>query len=177
MQDILDLIPKDISLKEVAKMAALLKEKQAYLENLEQMIKDLKTEIKDIAEDIIPTMMSQAGLSEYKLDDGSKVTVKENVYAHISAKNKPDAFDWLRKQGLDDIIKNEIVATFGRGEDTKAVDLYNYLTQAAKLNAVQKQTVHPSTLKAFAKEQVESGNPDFPQELFGVHVVREASVK
>ena len=39
---------------------------------------------------------------------------------HIA--NKESAFNWLRNNGLGDIIKNEISVSFGRNEDNKAAD-------------------------------------------------------
>lgn len=180
LEDILQMVddqPSEVTLRDVARQAELLKEKQHHLEKLEQLVKDTKAQIKDIAEDVIPTMMLQAGLSEYKLEDGSKVSVKENVYAHISKANAQAAFQWLRNNDYGDIIKNEVVASFSKGEDERATDLLKHLQQELELNATQKEAVHPSTLKAFAKERVESGDTEFPTELFGVHVVREASVK
>ena len=32
------------------------------------------------------------------------------------------AYNWLRENGLGDIIKNEISVSFGRNEDNKAAD-------------------------------------------------------
>ena len=37
--------------------------------------------------------------------------------------NKEAAFNWLRNNGLGDIIKNEISVSFGRNEDNKAASL------------------------------------------------------
>ena len=62
------------------------------------------------------------GLSFLKLQDGSSVEVKTNYSATITQANKEAAFNWLRENGLGDIIKNEISVSFGRNEDNKAAD-------------------------------------------------------
>ena len=67
-------------------------------------------------------MMSEMGLSHIKLMDGSSVDVKPNYSANITIANREAAFNWLRNNGLGDIIKNEILVSFGRNEDNKAAD-------------------------------------------------------
>ena len=80
--------------------------------------------------DIIPTMMSEMGLSELKLQDGSHLKVSMSYRATITEANKEAAFNWLRNNGLGDIIKNEISVSFGRNEDNKAAD-YAELAQGS----------------------------------------------
>jgi len=86
------------------------------LENLNQEVKkdeeDLKQKKKNLEHlsgEVIPTMMSEMGLSHIKLMDGSSVDVKPNYSANITIANREAAFNWLRHNGLGDIIKNEIL--------------------------------------------------------------------
>ena len=58
-------------------------------------------------------------LAHLKLADGSTVDVKPNYSASITIANREKAFNWLRKNGLGDIIKNEISVSFGRNEITR----------------------------------------------------------
>ena len=44
------------------------------------------------------------------------------------------------------------------------------------LEPIDKEQVHPQTLKAFVREQVESGKP-FPLELFGAFLGQKATIK
>ena len=64
-------------------------------------------------------MMSEMGLSELKLQDGSHLKVATSYRATITEANKEAAFNRLRNNGLGDIIKNEISVSFGRNEDNK----------------------------------------------------------
>ena len=60
---------------------------------------------------------------------------------------------------------------FGRGEDERAKEVINILIKEGLLPD-QKESVHPSSLKAFVREQVESNNQVFDQtarELFSVY--------
>jgi len=43
---------------------------------------------------------------------------------------------------------------------------------------VDNASIHPSTLKAFFKEQLDKGNPaEIPLDLFGVHVLNEIKIR
>ena len=152
------------------------------LENLNQEIekkeKDLKQRKKDlehISGEVIPTMMAEMGLSHLKLMDGSSVDVKPNYSASITIANREAAFNWLRNNGLGDIIKNEILVSFGRNEDNKAAD-YAVLAQERGFQPTQKLKVEPMTLKALVRERIESGK-EMPTELFNVFVGNKTTIK
>ena len=78
---------------------------------------------------------------------------------------KEEAFNWLRNNGLGDLIKNEITVSFGRNEDNKAA--YAVLAQGQGYQPVQKLKVEPMTLKALVRERLESGK-EMPTDLFNV---------
>jgi len=152
------------------------------LENLNQEIekkeKDLKQRKKDlehISGEVIPTMMAEMGLSHLKLMDGSSVDVKPNYSASITIANREAAFNWLRNNGLGDIIKNEILVSFGRNEDNKAAD-YAALAQERGFQPTQKLKVEPMTLKALVRERIEAGK-EMPTELFNVFVGNKTTIK
>jgi len=152
------------------------------LENLNQEIekkeKDLKQRKKDlehISGEVIPTMMSEMGLSHLKLMDGSSVDVKPNYSANITIANREAAFNWLRNNGLGDIIKNEISVSFGRNEDNKAAD-YAALAQERGFQPTQKLKVEPMTLKALVRERIEAGK-EMPTELFNIFVGNKTTIK
>jgi hypothetical protein len=92
--------------------------------------------------------------------------VKPVYGASIPAAKKEDAFTWLRKNGLGDLIKNEITVAFGRNEDNKAM-AYATLAQGQGYEPIQKLKVEPMTLKALVRERLESGQ-EMPSDLFNV---------
>jgi len=57
-----------------------------------------------------------------------------------------------------------LTLTFGQGDDAIAKELGELLASKGHLPD-QKETVHPSTLRAFVKEQIESGNGEFDQDI------------
>ena len=121
-QDKTDVLDKSENLKllsnEVQKMESLVSE----IEGIEDKLKQRKKDLELLSSEIIPTMMSEMGLSQLKLMDGSQIDVKPFYNATITQANKESAYNWLRSNGLGDIIKNEVVVSFGRGEDNKAAE-------------------------------------------------------
>jgi len=111
-------------------------------------------------------MMTEMNISTLKLADGSAVEVKPVYSASIPIAKKEEAFNWLRNNGLGDLIKNEITVSFGRNEDNKALQYAN-LAQGQGYQPIQKLKVEPMTLKALVRERVESGK-DMPSDLFNV---------
>ena len=145
------------------------------IETSENNLKDLKKEYQRISGEVIPTMMSEMGLAELKLQDGSHLKVSTSYRATITEANKEAAFNWLRENGLGDIIKNEISVSFGRNEDNKAAD-YAELAKGQGLEPQQKLKVEPMTLKALVRERIEAGK-EMPTELFNVFIGNKTTIK
>ena len=162
----------------ISKLADKIKELQAHqlqLEIQEDSIKKRKKHIEHLSGEVIPTMLSEMGLSFLKLADGSSVEVKTNYSATITQANKEKAFNWLRENGLGDIIKNEISVSFGRNEDNKAAD-YAELAKGQGFQPTQKLKVEPMTLKALVRERLEGGK-EMPTELFNIFVGNKTTIK
>jgi len=123
----------------------------------------------------MPAMLAEIGISSFSLDDGSQVEVKQTYGASILVQNRPAAYEWLRENGYDDIIKNSVICQFGRGEDDQASAFAAFAQQQGYVPE-QKTEIHPQTLRAFVKERVEEGD-DFPMELFGAWVGQRAVIK
>jgi len=134
----------------------------------EQALKNKQREVERISGEIIPTLLSEMGLSSIKLADGSAVDVKPYYAASISIKNREAAYNWLRENGLGDIIKNEVSVSFGKNEDNKAAHYAN-LAKSQGFQPTQKMKVEPMTLKALVRERIENGK-DMPMDIFNVFV-------
>ena len=170
-----EVIKKTDNIQSLADQVQRLESLQGRLELQEENIKNTKKELEHVSGEIIPTMMSEMGLSHLKLMDGSSVDVKPHYSATITVANKEAAFKWLRENGLGDIIKNEISVSFGRNEDNKAAD-YAVLAQERGFQPTQKLKVEPMTLKALVRERIEAGK-EMPTELFNVFVGNKTTIK
>ena len=143
-----------------------LRDLEDKLKQKEVELNKLKKDLNIISGEVIPTMMTEMNISTLKLADGSAVEVKPIYGASISPDKKEEAFNWLRNNGLGDLIKNEVTVSFGRNEDNKASQ-YAVLAQGQGYQPIQKLKVEPMTLKALVRERVESGK-DMPSDLFNV---------
>jgi len=170
-----DAMKRTDGLQSLADQVEKLESLNSRLELQEQNLKSTKTEIQKVSGDIIPTMMSEMGLSELKLQDGSHLKVSTSYRATITEANKATAFNWLRDNGLGDIIKNEIMVSFGRNEDNKAAT-YAELAKSQGFQPTQKMKVEPMTLKALVRERIEAGK-EMPTEIFGIFSENKTTIK
>ena len=162
----------------INKLATKIKEMQAIQKDIEQneeYLKQRKKDLEQVSGEAIPTMLTEMGLSYLKLADGSSVEVKTNYSATITLANKEKAFNWLRENGLGDIIKNELTVSFGRNEDNKAA-AYAELAKGQGYQPTQKLKVEPMTLKALVRERIEGGKP-LPTEIFSVFIGNKTTIK
>ena len=174
-QDQQDAMKKTDNIQSLADQVERLESVATDIDAAEEKLKELKKKRDYISGEIIPTMMSEMGLAELKLHDGSHLKVSTSYRAHISESNKEAAFNWLRNNGLGDIIKNEISVSFGRNEDNKAAD-YAELAKGQGFQPTQKMKVEPMTLKALVRERLEAGK-DMPTEIFGVFSENKTTIK
>ena len=170
-----DAMKKTEGIQSLADQVERLEDLEARLRLQEDEIKGTKAQIQKVSGDIIPTMMSEMGLAELKLHDGSHLKVSTSYRATITEANKVAAFNWLRKNGLGDIIKNEISVSFGRNEDNKAAD-YAALAQERGYQPTQKLKVEPMTLKALVRERIEAGK-EMPTEIFVIFSENKTTIK
>ena len=161
--------------QDLASKVQELKDLEDEIANAEAGVKKLKEKAKVVSQFEIPSMMEQMNIKKLKLKDGETVEVGKFYSASIPEENKEAAFNWLRNNGLGDIIKNEIIVTFGRGEDNKA-STYATLARGQGFEPVQKVGVNPQTLKATLRERVESGQ-DLPSEHFKTFVGNQTKIK
>ena len=170
-----DLLNRTENIDKLADKIKNLESLQTRLDLQEENLKNTKKEIENLSGEVIPTMMSEMGVSHLKLMDGSSLEVKTNYSATITQANKEKAFNWLRENNLGDIIKNEISVSFGRNEDNKAAD-YAELAKGQGLQPTQKLKVEPMTLKALVRERMEAGK-EMPTELFNIYVGNKTTIK
>ena len=174
-QDQTEVIKSTTNIKTLSDQVLKLRAMEDQLKIMEEALKTRKKEIDRISGEVIPTMLSEMGLSQLKLADGSSVDVKPFYSATISAQNKDKAYSWLRTNGLGDIIKNDISVSFGRSEDDKAAK-YADLAKSNGFQPTQKLKVEPMTLKALVRERIEAGK-EMPTEIFNIFVGNKTTIK
>lgn len=166
---------KDEDLSSVAALAKRAKMLEKEIEEIEFVLKERSEQLRKMQEETLPNMLTELGMKEFTMSDGSKITVKPFYSASIKEENRAQAYEWLRDNGYDDIIKNTVSVRFGRGEDQLCETLLNLLREQS-YPVEQAQKIEPQTLKAWVREQTERGTA-FPTDLFGVFIGQKATIK
>lgn len=163
--------------KEVSTIAALA-EQQLGLEQdivaIEELLKKNKEKLRILSQESLPNAMLEAGMQSFTLSNGAKIVMKTNYFASISKDHEDAAFAWLREHGFGSLVKNQVIAEFGKGEDDKANEWVDIMREKG-VYPNHKQSVHAQTLKAFVKEQLTAGH-EVPSELFSTVVITESVV-
>jgi hypothetical protein len=179
-------------LKAITSWGHALQVYDANIASLETKLKELKAERLRVAVEVLPDIMASVGLSNFRMTDGYTIDIKPFVDASLPSKEaiekaksaeerqelverKQRAFDYLREHNAESLIKTVVKVDFAKGANITG--LMNMLKRWSKLvkTASFDETVHASTLKSYAKEQIEAGTP-LPSDVFAVHTGRMAMV-
>jgi len=154
-KDLLD----NVEITTIAAECVKLKQKEDEIAELEEQLKKKKEEADDIGSRVIPELLAEQGLSELKLQDGSKVSVRKEFRCTLpkDLDKRDAAYKWLRDQGLGDIIKNNVSVTFGKGEDDKAKQLLDLAVENG-FQPSQKSDVAWNTLTALFRSVSSPGS-------------------
>jgi|VirMetMinimDraft_7_1064189.scaffolds.fasta_scaffold69560_2 hypothetical protein len=146
------------------------------LKQLEEKSKNLN-KVKYAVEQELAESLDEAGFtvgSKIELKNGKTVTLKEYFKASIPSQttiNKEKDFNkrqslidkkekclkWLQENQLDDIIKNNIVASLPKDSNEIANEL-SALLEEKGISFTRDESVHPSTLKSTLDLELKKGN-------------------
>lgn len=163
---------------ELSAISTLANEQLDWERKITQLEADLehaKDALKQVQEFLLPEAMATVGMSEFKLANGCKITIKDDVYASIRKDFISEAVTWLDENGLGGVVKDQVSVDFGRG-DLEAAKLFMAYCKETGVSATEKLSVHPSTLKALVKEQRAKG-VEFPDNLFSIAPIRKSVIK
>lgn len=162
------------SLEEIVALGDKLEDFKKKRDAMTELLDAVNRDITLLETETLPEGLKNLGIRSLTLTSGAEINLVDVISASITDENRPQAHAWLRKEGHGDIIKNNVTVSFGKGEDQYADRLQQELLRMrddGELkfgDVIQKEAVHPSTLKAFVKQQVQDGN-EFPGELFKLY--------
>lgn len=154
-------------LERLVVLANLQIEIQKDVDVMELALKKRKEDLRRVSEDVLPDLMLELGMSQFKLTTGQTVKIKEDFYSKIPDERFDEAVVWLSERGFAGIVKSLVTAPFGVGEKEQAEHLLTEL-QEEGIAAELKQTIHASTLKAFIRERL-AAQYAMPFDLFGIN--------
>lgn len=157
---------------------------------IEQELKNTGNTLLRMIREYIPELMGTLGLDSVQTDKGLKVSVVEVVRARLNKADELKGFAWLKKHGLEGIIKSRIIVAHDK-EDPEQVKIIEKMTRALENYGVAYQVeekVHPQTLQAAIRDEyanqkkLESqgkklkASEKVPADLFNLFVGREAKI-
>lgn len=168
----------DDDFKRVANLAHQQVVLEGQVEDLEEALKEKKKELNRIRLEDLPEAMDAIHMTSFKLEDGTKVEVRNATSASIKEENRESAHDWLRSEGHGSLIKTTVTVFFPREEHELVPEFVSYVKgwNRATIEPEVKESVHAQTLGAWARRQIEDG-ASLPDELLGVFRGRKTTVK
>jgi hypothetical protein len=150
-------------------LAELLLRLRQNVDSLESQLDAAKADLRRVEQEDLPDLMMELGLETFKLRSGEVIEVRQEIECSISEERRQKAHDWLAQNGFGGLIKTEVIARFGRAERDAAIACAN------AIGGEMVERVHPSTLKAFIKEQMAAGKT-VPFDTFGVNPFNKVKV-
>lgn len=148
------------------------------VERAEEALSAAKARRQHLSEKQIPELVQEAGLmAKFTTREGLEVQIKDLIRTSVSEESMPVAVAELERRGAGRIVKHQFVIEFGKGDEAWASKFQRDLLQRKKPLAVKrKDHVHPQTLQAYLREELEAG-AEIPYEKFGAQKVSVAKVR
>ena len=166
-------IPDDSILTNIAALA----DRQLRLESMQEKLQELSKQVteahREVSERYLPNALASAGVTEFKLVDGSVISVKKGYFPSIEAEHQAEAFAWMVDHGHD-IIKNEVIVKLPKGKSEEAKEVVTAIRDLG-FTPEQKEGIHWQTFRAWAKEVMEKG-AEIP-DIIKIHTIDKATVK
>lgn len=178
-------------LKQAAVYAQEMLDLEARSAALNEELKTNDKRYQKIQLELLPDLLVSLGVKTFKLESGASIVVADFVRGSIptqSSIDKADDFDrpalvarrtecftWLRQRNADSLIKNTVVAEFGKGQDQQAKQLFQRIV-ADGFKASCNEEVTFQTLNSYLREQQKAGVA-IPVDPFGLFVGKKATIK
>lgn len=164
------------SIEELANEAASLAK---IVDEMEAALKAHKAELMTLTHKALPDAMAAAGTSAFTTTKGVKISIKEVMQGTLPKDDvkRAVALRWIEDNGGKGIIKSELVAEFEKGDGN--LEKKNRAAEALDALGVtfqDKESIHPQTLCAFAREKIKNGE-DVPTEMLGLYAGRMAKIE
>lgn len=149
--------PTTEQLKEITALAHRQLSAERTVDNSQASLDEAKRNLRRINENLLPDAMTEIGMDQFRLTDGTEIDVKEAIRASISEKNRPGAYQWLHENGHAAIIRKSITLTFSPGEEA----LYDSVVSFLDDNNIEfdgRSAINHNTLRAWVTNQLREGN-------------------
>jgi predicted nuclease with TOPRIM domain len=149
----------------------------AEIEMVEEHLKGLKSELADIEERKLPDALLKARMSEFTMEDGSEISVKDVIQGGFpkDVEKRERIFAWVIKEGGQETIKDHFEVHYTKGQYSDAV-AFRKLLQERKIIFDEFENIHTQTLYAFLRAKIDERiMPPFDE--FGLRYFKKAYIK
>ena len=161
-------------LLKLSKLADEQKKLEKEIFDVESNLEILRDKLKNISTELIPSLMEELGMQEFKTSSGLCIKVQEKLHCSIYKEKKAQALQWLIDNGFSSIVKNEVRVSFSKDEFNKAHELAETL-RSDKFPALEEQNVHAQVLKSTISNCLKTGI-NVPLDLFSVFRQRSSVI-
>ena len=178
-------------LNQVSSYASEMRELELKMEQLDAQRKLMEDRFNKIQLELLPELMMALGMKKFSLTSGEQIEIKDFIRGSIPTMNQIEkadeverasllerraaAMSWLRSVNADSIIKNCVVAEFGKGQDADAKKIFaEIMKQGFKVKCDEE--VNFQTLNSYLKSELEKGN-HVPVDPFALFVGKKADIK
>lgn len=164
---------------------------EAEIEKLGELQKERKERLEKLSTNLIPDLMLALNIKKLSLASGFVLETKPILRGSIPTtqqienadeqdrpfliRRRNEALAWLRAQNAASIIKNNVVATFGAGEDAAAKKFFTRI-QKEGYHVKCEEEVNFMTLNSYLKQAQNAGKP-IPAEAFALFTGNKAQLK
>ena len=129
------------------------------IDELEEQVKQLRSRRHQIRTVEMIDLMDQSSLSSITYNGMvfEKDSELNGSFPKIGSNNYVDAIGYLKDTGNDDLLRTELSVNFQKGQDNLAWNICRELKASGQCEPVLQSTVHPMTLKAFARRALKEG--------------------
>lgn len=162
----------------VIKLSKQIVDQSKIVNDLTDALKSESKKLNKLRYEDLPELMNELDIISQEIEvDGKvyKIAKAEKFFASITKDKRPFIIKWLRDNNHAGLVKNEIVASVGKGKDNVAADVCAYIEKSG-LDYTREENVHTGSFKALVKDEIQKG-ANVPLEELGVNRVVEATIK
>ncbi len=162
--------PTDGELARVSTLALRQRGEEREAIRLTALLRAALERLRQTREIDLPDAMRAVGMAKFELTDGTEIKIEDKLNG--TKLTSPEGLSWVEEHGGSSMIKCAVVLEMDRGDVETAREIYQTLRGHPAANRFKRldieQSVHASTIAAFARELVAKGD-DPPLEILGVN--------
>jgi hypothetical protein len=159
----------------LSKWVERIRAQSARVAELEAQLQAATDDLNQLTLVQVPDALQEAGLTEITLEDGAKLTVKEDLKVNIPVANRAAAYAWLHANGHDMAVKQVLEVDLRPLQPAERENLLHVLDNKYHAEPTISESIHNATLKSIIAEALERGATISP--AISVFQFRRAQVK